>query len=61
MFAEEFRVYEVVGIVQLTRNETDRDVHIALADLIDQTKTIVVEVVDPPCATTSPLLTTGRT
>src|SRR5919197_837060 len=56
-FAEEFRVYEVVGIVQLTRNEKDRDVHVALADLIEPTKTIVVEVVDPPCAATSPLTT----
>jgi hypothetical protein len=51
-FAEEFRVYEVIGVVQLTRNEEDRDVHVALADPADPTKTIVVEVVDPPCAAT---------
>lgn len=44
-FPEEFRVYEVLGIVQLTRNEEDRDVHIALAGPMDLTKTIVVEVV----------------
>jgi hypothetical protein len=56
-FAEEFRVYEVIVVVQLTRNEEDRDVHVALADPADPTKTIVVEVVDPPCAATSPLLT----
>jgi hypothetical protein len=35
-----------------------RRIGIALADPIDPTKTIVVEVVDPPCAVTSPLLTT---
>jgi hypothetical protein len=57
-FAEEFRVYEVVGVVQFTHNEQDRDVHIALADPANATKTIVVEVIDPPCAATSPLLTT---
>jgi hypothetical protein len=57
-FAEEFHVYEVVGIVQLTRDEQDRDVHIALADPADAMKTIDVEVVDPPCAATSPFLPT---
>jgi len=49
-FAEEFRVYEVTAVVQLTRNESDRDVHIALADPADQTQTVVVEVIDPACA-----------
>lgn len=48
-FAEEFRVYEVTGIVQLTRNEDDRDVHVALADPADVSQTIVVEVLDPTC------------
>ena len=57
-FAEEFRVYEVIGVVQLIRNEDDRDVHIALADPADAAKTIVVEVIDPGCATSSPFLTT---
>ena len=47
-FAEEFGIYEVIGIVQVARNETDRDVHVALADLSDPTNTIVVEVVNPP-------------
>ena len=42
----------------VTRNEDDRDVHIALADPNDVTKTVVVEVADPACATTSPFLTT---
>ena len=57
-FAEEFRVYDVIGVVRLTRGEEDRDVHVVLADPADLTKTIIVEVVDPACATTSPLLTT---
>ena len=56
-FDEEFRVYEVVGIVQLARNETDHDVHLALADPNDVTKTMVVEVVDPACATASTFMT----
>jgi len=49
-FAEEFRVFEAIGLVQLTRNEDDRDVHIALADPADPSRTIVVEVADPSCA-----------
>src|SRR5207302_6022049 len=49
-FAEEFRVYEVTGVVQLTRNENDRDVHIALADPSNPSQTIVVEVIDPGCS-----------
>ena len=44
----------MTGIVQITRNEDDRDVHIALADPADPSQTIVVEVVDPACAPTSP-------
>lgn len=48
-FAEEFRVYEVTGVVQLTRNEDDRDVHIALSDPNDSSQTVVVEVADPAC------------
>src|SRR5262249_5700105 len=59
-------VYEVTGIVQLTRDESDRDVHIALADPDDVAKTIVVEVADPVCAGAAqspflPLLTQART
>src|SRR5207253_2951970 len=59
-FAEEFRVFEVSGVVQLTRNEDDHDVHIALADPNDATQTIVVEVVDPACsgAVQSPYVST---
>lgn len=49
-YSEEFRVYEATGLVQLTRNEDDRDVHIALGDPSDPSKTIVVEVPDPSCA-----------
>jgi hypothetical protein len=57
-FAEEFQVYEVEGTVQVARDEDDRDVHIALADPADGTRTIVVEVADPACAATSPFITT---
>jgi len=55
-YSEEFRVFEVEGVVLLTRNEDDKDVHIALADPADASKSIVVEVVEPSCATTSPFL-----
>jgi hypothetical protein len=57
-FAEEFRVYALVGVVQFTRDESDRDVHVVLADPADPAKTMVVEVVDPACALASPMLTT---
>jgi hypothetical protein len=57
-FAEEFHVYEVAALVQFAANEQDRDVHLALADPLAPNQTIVVEVVDPGCATTSPYLTT---
>ena len=57
-FVEEFRVYELVGVVQFTRDEADRDVHVVLADPADPAKTIVVEVVDPACAVAAPMLTT---
>jgi hypothetical protein len=55
-FSEEFRVYEATGIVQLTRSEDDSDIHIVLADLNNPTQTIVIEVVHPACALTSPYL-----
>ena len=63
-FSEEFRVFEVEGVVLLTRNEDDKDVHLALADPGDAGKTIVVEVVEPSCAASSPflvMLTTAKT
>jgi hypothetical protein len=63
-FPEEFRVYETTAIVQLTREEEDHDIHVVLADPADSTQTMVVEVVDPACALTSPylsLLTQART
>jgi hypothetical protein len=62
-FPEEFRVYEATGVVQLTREEDDHDIHIVLADPSDATQTVVIEVVDPACALTSPhlsLLTQAR-
>src|SRR5437588_12011223 len=48
-YPEEFRTYEVSGVVQLTRNEDDHDVHIALPDPGNSSQTIVVEVADPSC------------
>lgn len=57
-FLEEFRVYEVAGVVQLTRSEDDSDIHIVLSDPNNPTQTIVVEVVHPACALTSPYLST---
>lgn len=48
-YEEEFRVYEVLGRVTLVRREDDRDYHVVLADPIDTTQTIVVEVADPEC------------
>lgn len=65
-FVEEFQVYEVTGVVQIARNEDDRDVHIALRDPTNLAQTIVVEVVDPACsgAAQSPfvlMLTQART
>jgi hypothetical protein len=48
-FPEEFRVYEVVALVQFTRVEDDRDVHVVLMDPNDTTQTIITEVVDPVC------------
>jgi hypothetical protein len=57
-FAEEFHVYEITGVVMVDRDEDDHDVHVALADPADISKTIVTEVVDPACATTSPFIST---
>src|SRR4051794_19671683 len=31
-FGEEFRVYEVLGLVRVANDEADRDVHVVLAD-----------------------------
>jgi hypothetical protein len=57
-FSEEFRVYEATGVVELTRNEDDSDIHIVLSDPNNPTQTIVVEVVHPACAVTSPYVST---
>jgi hypothetical protein len=56
-FDQEFHVYEVEGVALVARDESDHDVHVALADPDESTQTIVVEVVDPACATASPFLT----
>lgn len=57
-FSEELRVYEATGVVQLTRSEDDSDIHIVLSDPDNPTETIVVEVVHPACALSSPYLST---
>ena len=57
-FSEESRVFEATGVVQLTRNEDDGDVHVVLADPKNPAQTIIVEVVNPACATTSPYVGT---
>jgi hypothetical protein len=44
--------------VQISRDEENRDVHIALTDPEDAAKRIVVAVVEPACATTSSMRTT---
>lgn len=57
-YPEEFRVFEIIGTVVLTRDEDDRDVHVVLSDLADPSQTIIVEVADPACqgAAQSPFL-----
>jgi hypothetical protein len=49
-FPEEFRVYEVPGVVTLARQEDDQDIHLVLADPQHPSRTIVTEVVDPSCS-----------
>ena len=51
-------MYEVTGVVVVARAESDHDVHLALADPAVPNQTMVVEVVDPTCATASPYVTT---
>jgi hypothetical protein len=48
-FAEEFEVYEVTGRVTFVRLEDDRDYHVALADPVDSSSSIVTEVADVAC------------
>jgi hypothetical protein len=48
----------VTGVVIAALPESDRDVHIALADPADTNQTFVVEIVDPSCAKDSRYVTT---
>lgn len=49
-YAEEFRVYEVLGRVTRMALEDDRDYHVVLADPADPSFSIVTEVADPVCS-----------
>ncbi len=44
---EEFRVYQVVGIILRAKRERDRDIHIVLEDPDDRGKRVIVESDDP--------------
>jgi hypothetical protein len=48
-FPEEFKVYEVEGILTFVAHEDDRDFHIALQDPDPPHRTMIVEVVDSAC------------
>ena len=59
-YAEEFRVFEVLGRIVFAAHEDDRDYHIALEDPDAPGFTIVTELADTQCqgAVLSPHLTT---
>jgi Bacterial Ig-like domain (group 2) len=61
-FAEEFRVFEVVGNVTYIAHEDDRDYHIALEDPNASGFSVVTEMADTMCsgAASSPHLATLR-
>ena len=61
-YAEEFRVFEVVGKVTYIAHEDDRDYHIALEDPDSPGSTVVTEIADTLCAgaSVSPHLATLR-
>jgi hypothetical protein len=48
-FAEEFRVFEVVGRITFVAHEDDRDYHIALEDPASPGSTVVTELADTLC------------
>ena len=62
VFAEEFRVFEVVGRVTYVAHEDDRDYHIALEDPSRPGTSVVTELADTVCmgASMSPHLATLR-
>lgn len=55
---EEFHVYRVEGVVTVAKREQDQDIHLALRG--DGGGTMIVELVDPRCATGSPMLEAAR-
>jgi hypothetical protein len=61
-FAEEFRVYEVIGKVTYIAHEDDRDYHIALEDPNASGYSVVTEMADTRCigAASSPHLAALR-
>jgi len=50
VFPEEFKVYEVLGIVRHVKGEQDRDFHVVLSDPSAPSDSIVVEVPDTNCS-----------
>lgn len=62
-FAEEFRVFEVVGRITYVAHEDDRDYHIAIEDPSSPGASVVAELADTVCAgaVVSPYLATLRT
>ncbi|PYR93569.1 MAG: hypothetical protein DMF84_09205 [Acidobacteria bacterium] len=62
-FAEEFRVFEIVGRITFIAHQDDRDYHIAIEDLNSPGSTVVAELADTVCmgAVISPHFATLRT
>lgn len=62
-FAEEYKVFEVVGRISYVAHETDRDYHIAIEDPSSPGSSVVAELADTVCAgaVISPHLATLRT
>jgi hypothetical protein len=62
-FAEEFRVFEVVGRITYAAREDDRDYHIAIEDPNSPGSSVVAELADTACAgaVISPHFATLRT
>jgi len=50
VYAEEFRVFEIIGRVIYVAHEDDRDYHLAIEDPDDPTSAVVTELADTRCA-----------
>jgi hypothetical protein len=63
MFAEEFKVFEVVGRITYAAHNSDRDFHIAIQDPNSPGSSVITELADPMCAgaVVSPYFATLRT